>query len=117
MAIGGLPYYSQLNTMFTTTLAKITFTQTDDSTDCKLTRRGDIADSASLSIASLQVTCESSALEKLSMVGDVIVDERGDEKEGMVVSRLHAEGQGNSCGLARLLSCSARNLSSSPCSN
>jgi hypothetical protein len=37
------------------------------------------------------------------MVGDVVVDERGDEKEGMVVSRLHAEGQGNSCGLARLL--------------
>jgi hypothetical protein len=37
------------------------------------------------------------------MVGDVVIDERGDEKEGMVISRLHAEGQGNSCDLARLL--------------
>jgi hypothetical protein len=41
--------------------------------------------------ASLQVTGQSGALEKLSMVGDVIVDERCDEEEGMVVSWLHAE--------------------------
>ena len=66
MARAGLPHYSQLHTMFTAKLAKSTFTQTDDSTDCKLTRRRDIA--------SLQVTYQSGALEELSMVRDVIID-------------------------------------------
>jgi hypothetical protein len=46
---------------------------------------------------------QSGALEKLSMVRNVIVHKRSDEIVGMVISRLHVQDQSSPYSLARLL--------------
>ena len=53
---------------------------------------------------------QSAALEELGVVRDVVVDEGGDEEEGMVVPRLHPQGQRSARRLARLLEVARQQL-------